>query len=116
MKKASRNPRVYLEDIDTAIRRIEEYTVDGELSFFEDGMVQDAVIRQLAVIGEAAAKLPTPLKAMHSTIPWKQVIGMHNVLIHDYSETNVKTVWNTVRNDLPALKRAVAAILTRMAA
>jgi uncharacterized protein with HEPN domain len=112
MRSAKRDPRVFLDDILAAIARIEAYTVEGKAVFLRDGKTQDAVIRQLSVIGEAAAKLPTAVRAMQPDIPWKAVVGMRNILIHDYSAVSIRSVWATVIRDLPALRHAVEAILT----
>lgn len=111
MKKAKRDSRVYLEDIVSAIERIMDYTKRGRKIFLEDTLIQDGVIRQLCIVGEAAAKLPLSLKAKHEEIPWRNIIGMRNIIIHDYSETDIPTVWNTVKNDLPLLHQVIDRIL-----
>ncbi|MEK7137154.1 MAG: HepT-like ribonuclease domain-containing protein [Patescibacteria group bacterium] len=111
MNTRKKNPGVYLQDILTAIERIGEHTAEGKQFFINDGKTQDAVIRQLSVIGEASAKLPAALKAAHSSIPWKKVIGMRNIIVHDYSETDIPTIWNTVERDLPILRRTVEEML-----
>ncbi len=116
MTKAKRDPRVYLTDILSAINRIQEYTADGKDAFFEDEKTQDAVIRQLSIIGEAAAKLPPAIRAADNDIPWKEIIGMRNIIIHDYAETDISTVWVVVERDLPHLQMAVNALLEREAA
>ena len=111
MNSKKRNPRVYLEDILSAIAKIGEYTTEGKDAFFADGKTQDAVIRQISIIGEAAAKLPASLKEKHPKIPWRKTIGMRNIIIHDYSETDIPTVWIVVERDLSALKQTVETIL-----
>jgi uncharacterized protein with HEPN domain len=98
------------------IERIKRYTADGKQAFLADEKTQDAVIRQLAIIGEAAGKLPRSLTAGHPDIAWKNVVGMRNVLIHDYALTSVETVWDTVKRDLPALLRKIEHILRENAA
>jgi uncharacterized protein with HEPN domain len=113
---AKRDVRVYLQDIWDAIDRIERYTASGEREFLADAKTQDAVIRQMAIIGEAASKLSPGFKAKHPEIPWREAIGMRNILIHDYSETNINRVWQTVAKDLPPLKRVLQAILSTRAA
>lgn len=116
MTRFKRDARVYLQDILSAVRRVEEYAANGPDCFFADGLLQDGVIRQLSIVGEAAAKLSTALKAQHPEIPWKKIIGMRNIIIHDYSEINLQRVWDTVERDLPALKKTVEAMLKRQAA
>jgi uncharacterized protein with HEPN domain len=80
MRHHARDPNVYLEDILVGIARIEVYTKGGRASFLASEMMQDAVIRQLSVIGEAAAKLPGALRARHPSIPWKEMVGMRNIV------------------------------------
>jgi uncharacterized protein with HEPN domain len=111
MKSSKRNPAVYLEDILSAIAKIEEYTKEGKRSFFADGKTQDAVIRQISIIGEASARLPTALKMRHTNIPWKDIVAMRNIIIHDYSKTDLTTVWDTVRYGLPPLRKTVTTML-----
>ena len=78
--------------------------------------MQDAVIRQFSIIGEAAAKLSPVTKAAHPEIPWKAIVGMRNVIIHEYSETDLPTIWAAVERDLSVLKKAVTAMNKRKAA
>lgn len=112
MKARKRDPRLYLEDILSGIGRIEVYTVDGKAMFFEDEKTQDAVIRQISIIGEAASKLPASLRAAQPSVPWKKIVGMRNIVIHDYAETDLPTVWLVVERDLPSLGRAIRVILS----
>ncbi|MBE3581981.1 MAG: DUF86 domain-containing protein [Thermoanaerobacteraceae bacterium] len=95
-----------------SIQRIEDY-VKGVTrdEFFEDFQLQDAVIRRLEVIGEAARQLSADLKARHHNIPWAHVIGMRNILIHEYFGVDLGLVWATVHKDLPVLRDAVLEIL-----
>lgn len=105
---------MYVEDILKAIERIGEYTIKGQKDFLGDEMTQDAVIYQLAIIGEAASKLPPALKKKHTGIPWKDVIGLRSVIIHDYANIKLSRIWNTVSNDLPALKAVIQQILDKI--
>ena len=111
MRKTKKNYRVYLQDILFAIDRIKKYTAEGKEVFFADEKTQDAVIRQISIIGEAAAKLPASLKTMYPKIPWRKTIGMRNIVIHDYSDTDIPTVWIVAERDLPVLKETVEAML-----
>ncbi|WP_084171836.1 HepT-like ribonuclease domain-containing protein [Alicyclobacillus contaminans] len=101
-----------MEDILEAIRRIQECTSDGEEAFFRLTMIQDAVIRNFEVIGEAAGKLSLRSR-LSRNIPWRQIIAFRNVLIHDYGNVNLEIVWRTVRDELPALKRELEQYITR---
>ena len=104
-----RDLRLYLQDILESISAIEEYT--GKLSekeFLSKQQVQDAVIRRFEIIGEAVKKVDENFKREHSGVPWKEIAGMRDVLIHEYFGVNLKRVWLVIKNDLPAFKKEVA--------
>ncbi len=105
MKK---DPQVFLAHIIDAIACIRDYTSDGESAFFADRKTQDAVIRNLEIIGEAVKQLSPELTARHPGIPWKDVAGMRDQLIHHYFGVNLKLVWGVVANRLEALHEAVS--------
>ena len=94
---------MYLKHILDAIEKIEAYTSVGRATFLTASHWQDATIRQLEIIGEAARLVSAQTKDEHPEIPWKQMIGMRNRLVHEYSSINFKTVWDTINNDLPTL-------------
>lgn len=103
---------VYLRHIFDAIKKIEEYTTGmNEKSFFASDKTQDAVIRQLEIIGEATKRITINTRSNHSGIPWKDMAGMRDKLIHDYFGVDINAVWQTVEEDLPFLKNEVATIL-----
>ena len=101
-----------LEDLLDAIQRIQRYT-DGQSleTFRENQMLQDAVIRNISVIGEVVARIPDSFINQHSGIPWHRMRGMRNRLVHDYLGIDLDLVWTVVRNDLPRLKSQVEALL-----
>jgi len=102
---------VYLKHILDAINRIEEYTHNIEYKdFIENYLVQDGVIRQIEIIGEATKKLSNEIKEKYIDIPWKDIIGMRNKLIHNYFGVDVDTVWDTVKKDIPILKNKLMEI------
>jgi len=103
-----KDPQVFLAHITDAIACIRDYTKDGESAFFADRKTQDAVIRNLEIIGEAVKQLPPELTARHPGIPWKDVAGMRDQLIHHYFGVNLKLVWGVVVNRLEALQAAVS--------
>ena len=74
-------------------------------------LIQDAVIRNLEIIGEATKNISQDLKIQNSSIPWKQMAGLRDVLIHDYMGISLKIVWNVVQNELPQLKTAIKEIV-----
>jgi len=109
MKDAS----VYLKHIQDAIARIESYTARGRTVFFDNTMVQDAVIRNLEVIGEAVKQLPADLRQRYPQIPWRSITALRNVLIHEYFGVDLEIVWRVVQKRLPTLKRHVGVMLRR---
>jgi uncharacterized protein with HEPN domain len=113
MKK--REDVVYLKDILDAIRRIESYMRGtNEKKFDRDLMRQDAVVRQVRILGEASRQISIQFKEQHPEIPWAEMIGMRNRIVHDYRDVDIATVWDTVRNDLPPLKQAVAKLVKQV--
>ncbi|MBW2721666.1 MAG: DUF86 domain-containing protein [Deltaproteobacteria bacterium] len=69
--------------------------------FLKDTQCQDAVIRRLEIIGEAARRISDETRATYPKLPWKAMVGMRNVMIHEYDDVDLVIVWNTVQNDLP---------------
>lgn len=108
MKK---DPRVYLAHILECARKIERYTSSGEKEFLTDTMLQDAVIRNFEIIGEAAKRVPETYRRTHSKIPWRLMAGFRDVLIHAYEGVDLKRVWRIVRHDLPVVKEGIEKIL-----
>ncbi len=107
----TKDPRVYLAHILECIEKVGRFTADGRGRFFRDAMIQDAVLRNFEVIGEAAKRLNNDYRAAHPEIPWRALAGLRDVLIHQYEGVDVARVWTIVENDLPGLKRAIAALL-----
>lgn len=71
--------------------------------FFEDLQCQDAVIRRLEIIGEAAGRITEETRNTFHRLPWSEMVGMRNIMIHDYDDVDIAIVWETVQNDLPDL-------------
>jgi len=103
---------LYLESIGDCLERIAEYTAAGEQAFLASRLIQDGVIRNLEVIGEATKNLSSTLRDANPAIPWRQIAGMRDVLIHDYLKVNLSRVWRTVITDLPPLQETVARLLS----
>ena len=99
---------LYLQHIHECIDRIEQYTTNGRQAFFESSLIQDAVIRNLQTLGQSVLKLSDSLKAAHPAVDWRSIVGLRNVLVHDYLGINVARVWEIVERDLPSLKAQVA--------
>ena len=109
-----RTPRLLLTDILDAIAVIEQYTPATPEAFTADPPVQSHVVRHIAIIGEAASRLPQPFRDAHPTIPWRAIIDMRNIVIHVYHGINWTRVYQTARTDIPVLKQKVQAILAAL--
>lgn len=102
---------IYLEHVLAALNKITEYIADkNEEDFLKDSLVQDAVIRQFEVIGEATKRVSKEFKEKHTALPWKEMAGMRDILIHDYIDVDIFMVWKTATEDVPTLKKQLEAI------
>ena len=106
-----KDDRVYLEHIREALEDIATYTSAGRAAFFAERMRQDATLRKLEVIGQAVKNLSEDSKSKQPHIPWKQIAGMRDKVIHEYFGVNLEIVWAAVEKDLPQLVRAVHELL-----
>ncbi len=106
-----KDDRIYLLHIRDAIQSVLEYTATGKESFLADRKTQDAVVRNLEIIGEATKRLSPSLKEAHTNISWKPIAGMRDKLIHDYFGVNLQLVWDVVERDLPVLRLKVSQLL-----
>ena len=104
--------RIYLLQIVDFISRIEAYTTGGRDEFMNSPMIQDAVIHNFEIIGEAAKQVSEPVKNKYPEIPRRKIAGFRDVLIHQYMGVDLDAVWNVVILDLPALKVGIVKILT----
>jgi uncharacterized protein with HEPN domain len=96
----------YLESMLEAIGRVRRYVGrKRRKAFLADPLLQDAVIRNIEVLGEAAGRVSRECAARHAAIPWRDIAGMRHRLIHGYLKVNLDTVWQAVEHDLPALER-----------
>jgi len=103
MKK--RNSKLYLKDILDSIEKIEDYTKDLTFQEFPaNKMAVDAVIRNFEIIGEAGKNIPDDLKNSHSEIPWKEMTGMRDKMIHQYFGIDLDIIWKTLKDRLPQIK------------
>src|SRR3989338_4091639 len=101
--------KAFVKHILDAIESIEEYTKGMDREKFleqENKMVRDAVVRQFEIIGEATKRLSEKVKNLNPDLPWRDIEGMRNKLIHEYFGVNMTVVWRTVESDLPILKKA----------
>ncbi len=106
-----RDDRERLLDIREAIERIEKYAVRGREAFEQDELIQTWVLHHLQIIGEAVRALSPELVQKHSEIAWSKIIGMRNILVHNYFNIDVAIVWAVIENDLPLLKQQITELL-----
>lgn len=107
---------VYLQHILDAIKQIGSYVKEIDQPHFrEDKLLQDGVIRQLEIIGEASGKLSPELRQKNTDVSWSEIIGLRNRIVHAYFSIDLEIVWEIVQNDLPILKRQSKKILTATA-
>ncbi|MGI6339254.1 MAG: DUF86 domain-containing protein [Bacteroidales bacterium] len=101
----------YIEHILDCIRKIKEFTNGLSLKdFLVNELVQDAVIRNIEIIGEVSKKISSDTKQIYYEIPWKEIAGMRDKLIHDYLGVDVEVVWRTITEDIPTLEKHIKEI------
>lgn len=103
--------RIYLLHIADALADIQEYTKIGRDDFFSRKLVQDAVIRNLEIIGEAVKNISKSTKEAHQDIPWKQIAGLRDILIHHYFGVDLEAIWMVVEHRLPTLSLHISSML-----
>ncbi|GAC1462526.1 MAG: DUF86 domain-containing protein [Gemmatimonadaceae bacterium] len=106
-----KDDRVYLQHIREALQDIAAYCGSDHGAFLNDRMRQDATLRKLEVIGQAVKNLSEDTKSRQPEIPWKQIAGMRDKVIHDYFGVNLEIVWAVVQKELPKLRVAVEGLL-----
>lgn len=112
-----RDDRVYLQHMLDAIGTIEIYlTGVDEATFRAQRLIQDGVIRQLEIIGEAVKHLSTVVRSQYPHVPWQDIAGMRDQLIHHYFGVDLDQVWLTATEDVPLFKAEVQVILTELQA
>ena len=110
--KQNKDNLAYIRHIKDAVEKILEYTSEHTLNDFkENEWDQDAVMRNLEIIGEVAARIDNDFKLANPDIAWKEMKDMRNVLIHDYTEVDVQLVWRTITEDIPTLHKKILKLL-----
>ncbi len=105
----------YLQDILDAIHAIEQFTLGVDFTAFSQNIEKVyAVSRALEIIGEAVKRLPNSIRNQYPDIPWRDIAGMRDKLIHDYFNTDVAIIWKTIQEDLPQLKIMISRVLENL--
>jgi uncharacterized protein with HEPN domain len=100
--------KIYLEYILSCIDKIELYSREGKEKFFEDSLIQDAVLRRLHTLSESTQRLSPEIQDRISGVDWKNISGFRNILVHGYlGSIDLNLVWNVIENYLPDLKKKV---------
>lgn len=100
-----RDAELLIEDMLVALQKIERYTSElDQGTFRQDEKTVDAVVRNLEVLGEAARQLPEDFVTQHPDVPWRQVAGLRNRIVHDYFGLDLEIIWQVIQHDLPQLK------------
>ena len=112
MKK---DPTVYLGHMLDSVLAVESYLVGvRKPSFMKDQKLQDAVVRRLEIIGEAAKRVTEKVRESDASIPWKQICGMRDVLVHDYAFVDMNVVWPVAKREIPKLKKSIQALIKEL--
>ncbi len=112
---SERSYRLYVNDILESINRIDNYTADfGYDDFIKNDLVRDAVLRNLEVIGEAAKSIPDDVREEYSDVPWKRIIGLRNIVIHEYFGVDFENIWKIIKENIPEVKPYIERILERL--
>ncbi len=108
----SKDVKVFIEHILESISLIEAYTYQiSKEDFFKSRQIQDAVMRRLEIIGEATKNISVGFREEHPDVPWREIAGMRDVLIHEYFGVDLGLTWTTVKENLPNLKQRLSRII-----
>lgn len=101
-----KNYLIYILDMHEAIEKIQEYVGNmTEVEFSKNMLVQDAVIRRLQIIGEAAGRVPQKIREKFIAVPWKKIVAFRNLIIHDYATVKFSEVWRVIQEELLKLQK-----------
>jgi len=105
-----KDDRLNIAYIAECIRKIQLYTQEGNSTFWQNSLIQDGVVRNFEVIGEATKNLSAEIKSVYPNVPWRKMAGLRDVLSHNYVGIDLSVVWDVIERDLPDLKQQIEAI------
>ena len=110
-----RDYKIYLKDVLESIAKIEEYTKGVSFEeFSRERMREDAIIRNLMTIGEAIKSVPKDIRSESPATEWDDMVGLRDILIHQYFGIELETIWDIIKKDLPKLKREVETLIKKL--
>lgn len=108
----TRDFRLFLDDIYSALLKIENYTQELDFNKFQqDNKTIDAVIRNFEILGEATKQIPSNIRSKYSKVPWKEMAGMRDKLVHAYFGVDIDVLWETIIKRIPELKNQIQEII-----
>ncbi len=111
MKDDGTKDYFYIKHILECIEKIQKWHMQGKEEFLRNEMLHDAIIRNLQILGESTKRLSVKAKEAHPEVPWKDIFGFRNIVVHEYLELDVEIIWELIKNDLPILKTAMQKLL-----
>lgn len=113
--KNSKSDKVRLEHINSSIEELETFTKNVSIEDFTNTpMIKWASIKELEIIGEATNHISQETQNLAPTIPWKKIIGMRNVLVHQYFGVDIEITWEIIQSDIPKLKKEIIKLLKKL--
>ncbi|MBU0519389.1 DUF86 domain-containing protein [bacterium] len=110
----TRDPEIFIEDILEAINKIDSYIKGLKFDAFkENELVIDAVVRNIEIIGEASKHIPQEIKKEHSEVPWNKMVGLRNIIIHEYFGIDLEIIWHIITVNLPETKPYITELLKK---
>jgi len=110
-----REYKMFLNDILKAIEKIEKYSKDLTFEdFSKNDLIQDGVVRNLEIIGEAVKNIPPEIRSKKPEINWKKIAGLRDILIHAYFGIDLELIWDIVKNKIPLLKEKTLELLSEL--